>query len=144
MDINIFILSGTLVQDPVYLMRDRKDGQGQYAQACYTLANQRIAGRDGKSTESRQDITVYGKLAEEAKRCLHKGSYVTVRGALDTNGYTNRRGEEVNDPRLTVFDQDSPDIRLIREPREPENSQQLPERTEEAESYEYADQDYFQ
>ena len=143
---NIAVFSGLIVKDPYYQVRDRKNGEGQYSQACYTVVN-RERNRDGKITENHFDVDVFDEMAKVAKDYLHQGSPVTLRGVLKSNSYTTRRGETVNQFGFVAYEQDSPDIpdkEMSSNLGGPEASQELPERSDSGATDDYEDQDYFQ
>ncbi len=147
MGINFFCISGKLTKEPYFQRRDRRNGDGQYNQACYTIVNTQ-KNRDGTVQEYLFDIDVFGQNAKYAKEYLHQGSSVTVRGVIKSNTYTSRHGEKLNNPNLQVYEQDSPDIpesARTGEPDIPENSHELPERAGSVseDMYEYDEQDYF-
>lgn len=146
LNMNLFILSGKLTKDPYYQVRDRKNGEGQYSQACYTVVNAQ-RNRDGSTADSFYDIDVFGENAKAAKEYLHQGSQVTLRGILKSSPYTSRRGEVLNTLGLTVYEQESPDIpEKENDLRPPEAGNELPERAGNVanERYEYEEPDYFQ
>ena len=148
MSFNLFLLTGRLTKDPFFQTRDRKNGEGQYSQACYTVVNVQ-RNKDGTAAEKFFDIDVFGQNAMDAKEYLRQGSQVTLRGALGSSPYTSRRGETLNTLNLQVYEQESPDI-PEREPtgamQGPEASHELPERsgTSQEEAYDLAEQSYFQ
>ena len=144
---NNVLISGKLEHDPYFQVRDRKNGQGQYNQASYTIVSVQRA-RDGTVTENHFDIDVFGDLANAAKEYLHQGSPVTLRGMLRSNSYTTRRGEKMNSISFQAFEQESPDIPEVDSAKGhagPEANRELPERTGSAEDDEYAfaEKDYF-
>lgn len=148
MSFNLFILSGKIVEDPYYQMKERKNGEGQYEQASYTIVNTQRA-REGGVTEAFFDIDVFGQNAKDAKEYLRQGSDVMVRGILKSNSYTSRRGETMNNPVLSVFEQESPDIPENEQTGTlsgPEASHELPERSGRPAdgSFDYGEQEYFQ
>lgn len=81
---NSVTLTGRLVRDP----QVRYAPQNQMAVANFTLAVDRMRGRDGQEqTADFPDIVAFGKTAEIIEKYTSKGSLIGVSGRLQTRTY---------------------------------------------------------
>lgn len=85
---NIVILIGRLTRDP----------ELTFTPATNTAITRFSIAADRQGKENQADfirITVFGKLAENCDRYLHKGKQVAVQGRLQTGSYKNKEGKTV-------------------------------------------------
>lgn len=95
---NSIVLIGRLSRDPE-LKFVPSTGM---AVAKFTLAVDREMSRDkkqeaasqGKQTADFINITVFGKMAENAANYLNKGSQCAISGRINTGSYTTQTGEK--------------------------------------------------
>ena len=81
---NQVVLIGRLTKDP----QIRYSSQSQMAVANFTLAVDRIKGRDDKDPGADfPDIVAFGKTAEIIEKYVTKGSLIGVNGRLQTRSY---------------------------------------------------------
>ena len=81
---NSVTLTGRLVRDP----QVRYAPQNQMAVANFTLAVDRMRGRDGQEqTADFPDIVAFGKTAEIIEKYTSKGSLIGVSGRLQSRTY---------------------------------------------------------
>ena len=87
--INSVVLMGRLTYEPE--LRSSQSGK------CFTNI-QIAADRDYKSDGERKtdfiDCIVWGKQAEFVKRYFHKGSMIAVTGGIQTENYTDSKGDK--------------------------------------------------
>ena len=85
---NTVILIGRLTRDPELMFTPATNT----AITRFSIAVDR-QGKDNQADFIR--ITVFGKLAENCDRYLHKGKQVAVQGRIQTGSYKNKEGRTV-------------------------------------------------
>ena len=88
---NSVSLIGRLTRDPDV----RYGGENQTAIARFSIAIDRMPGRNGEKQTDFPNIVCFGKTAELVERYMSKGRLVGVTGRLQTGSYTNKEGQKV-------------------------------------------------
>ena len=88
--INNTILVGRLTRDPEL----RKTQTGQSV-CTFTVAVDRMPGKDGTEGADFPSCVAWGKTAEILKTYAAKGSQIAVRGRLQTRSYEDKDGRKV-------------------------------------------------
>lgn len=88
---NVTVLTGRMTRDPEL----RRTGQGS-AVASFTLAVDRdFTGKNGEKETDFINCVVWNKAAENVSRYCSKGSFVAVKGRMQTRNYDNAQGQKV-------------------------------------------------
>lgn len=88
--INNVTLVGRLTRDPEL----RKTQTGQNV-CTFTIAVDRVKGKDGTEGADFPSIVAWGKTAEILDQYAHKGSQIGVTGRLQTRSYDDKDGHKV-------------------------------------------------
>ena len=88
--INNTILVGRLTRDPEL----RKTQTGQSV-CSFTVAVDRIPGKDGMEGADFPSCVAWGKTAEILSQYGSKGSQIAIRGRLQTRSYEDKEGRKV-------------------------------------------------
>lgn len=88
---NSVSLIGRLTRDPDV----RYGNENQMAIARFSIAIDRMPGRNGEKQTDYPNIVCFGKTAELVERYMTKGRLVGVTGRIQTGSYTNKDGQKV-------------------------------------------------
>lgn len=88
---NSVSLIGRLTRDPDV----RYGNESQTAVARFTIAVDRMPGRNGEKQTDFPSIVCFGKTAELVEKYMTKGRLVGITGRLQTGSYTNKEGQKV-------------------------------------------------
>ena len=88
---NSVSLIGRLTRDPEI----RYGSETQTAVARFSIAIDRMPGRNGEKQTDFPNIVCFGKTAELVEKYITKGRLVGVTGRLQTGSYTNKDGQKV-------------------------------------------------
>ena len=88
---NSVSLIGRLTRDPEI----RYGSETQTAVARFSIAIDRMPGRNGEKQTDFPNIVCFGKTAELVEKYITKGRLVGVTGRLQTGSYTNKEGQKV-------------------------------------------------
>ena len=88
---NSVSLIGRLTRDPDV----RYGNESQTAVARFSIAIDRMPGRNGEKQTDFPNIVCFGKTAELVEKYMTKGRLVGITGRLQTGSYTNREGQKV-------------------------------------------------
>lgn len=89
---NQVCLIGRLTRDP-----EIRYG-GDVNQTCiarFTVAIDRMKGKDGKTIADFPSCIAFGKTAEIVDKYVHKGDLIGVTGRLQTGSYENKSGQRI-------------------------------------------------
>lgn len=87
---NSVSLIGRLTRDP-----DVRYSSDQTAVARFTIAIDRMAGRNGEKQTDFPSIVCFGKTAELVEKYMGKGRLVGIQGRIQTGSYTNKEGQKI-------------------------------------------------
>lgn len=87
---NNVVLIGRLTRDPECRYTD-----ANLAIARFSIAVDRMRGKNGEAGVDFINIVVFGKQAENCERYLMKGRLVGIQGRIQTGSYTNKDGNKV-------------------------------------------------
>ena len=88
---NSVSLIGRLTRDPDV----RYGNESQTAVARFSIAIDRMPGRNGEKQTDFPNIVCFGKTAELVEKYMTKGRLVGITGRLQTGSYTNKDGQKV-------------------------------------------------
>ena len=88
---NSVSLIGRLTRDPDV----RYGNESQTAVARFSIAIDRMPGRNGEKQTDFPNIVCFGKTAELVEKYMTKGRLVVITGRLQTGSYTNKDGQKV-------------------------------------------------
>lgn len=125
-DVKLF---GRLPQDPV--VWEPEEGSDKKCVVHYQVAIDRNYSADNKKSADFVKVVCFGKVAENAKKYLRKGSQVLVQARVQTGSYTDKNGDTVYTQDLVVIRQTF--VGPKETESEPEIDQELPERSADSE-----------
>ena len=88
---NSVSLIGRLTRDPDV----RYGNESQTAVARFSIAIDRMPGRNGEKQTDFPNIVCFGKSAELVEKYMTKGRLVGITGRLQTGSYNNKAGQKV-------------------------------------------------
>lgn len=94
---------GRLTRDPEVRY---SQGDNATAIARFTLAVDRRIKRDNEASVDYINCVSFGRSAEFAEKCFHKGTKIVIAGRIQTGSYTNKDGQKVYTTDIVIEEQD--------------------------------------